>query len=301
MPVCASGHLPKNGNSYFIKQLMFPTYPIDDLKLSPTLVAAMRSEAEDFFSRRSRYYETLFSCKTGNIVTVQDFFRFKSHFFLVSEKMIGPYLRIDEITTLSDEKKKTLFKAILYSFVEVHNRGIVHSDLKPDNVLIKKTAAGYCTAKIIDFDSGFFEYECPEEIEGDQVYFSPEALMRNDEEDVAVTVKSDVFAIGLLFHLYWCGQLPEFDKSKNNSAGVALLRGEELKLDSSIPPEIGTLISDMLSKEPENRPTVREAWEYLAKLDGPPIEKKSASPTPPEEERIPQKRGGFYTPQEDDL
>lgn len=118
------------------------------------------------------------------------FFAKKSSTYIVTDKMFGPFLSIDQISKLSEEKKRTLLKAILYSIVQLHDRGIVHSDLKPENILIRQTAAGFCTAKLIDFDSGFFEYEIPDEIIGDQRYFSPEAVLRNDERE---KTPSDLF------------------------------------------------------------------------------------------------------------
>ena len=99
----------------------------------------------------------------------------------------------------------------------------------------------------------------PDEIEGDQVYFSPEAILKNDEEDVEITTKSDIFSLGILLHQFWTGRLPAFDVEEYSYAGIALLEGQKLGIDPSIPPDIARMISQMLSLEPEDRPTAVEA------------------------------------------
>lgn len=285
--MCQWAFAHKNGHDYFIKQLLFPKYPTlaAEKKLSSGIVNAMRAEANEFYTQRKQYYDRLFECKTGNVVVVQDFFREGEFYYTVSERMRGPFLTIPEVSRLTEEKKRTLLKAILYSIIPIHDRGIVHSDLKPENIMIKQTAEGFCTAKLIDFDSGFFEYEIPDEIAGDQRYFSPEAILRNDERDVPIGVKSDIFALGLLFHQYWCGKFPEYNRSEYDSASIALLNHSSLVIDPSIPLDIKSLISRMLAKYQDKRPTAREAWEILSG--------KFSKPAIPSL--------GFHPPREDDL
>jgi serine/threonine protein kinase len=263
--MCQWAFARKNAHDYFIKQLLEPKYPTASAeeKLSPTIVSAMKVKADAFYSARTRFYNKLRECRTGNVVVVEEFFREEESYYVVTDKMDGPFLSIAQIAKLSDEKKRTLLKSILYSIRPIHDRGIVHSDLKPENILVKPTKEGFCTAKLIDFDDGFFEYDIPDEIVGDQRYFSPEAVLRNDEEDVPVTVKSDIFALGLLFHQYWCGDFPLFGQKENGYACIALLNDVQLKFNPSIPEDIRMLIEKMLEKDESKRPSAREAFEMI--------------------------------------
>ena len=236
--MCHWAFAQKDGNDYFIKQLLFPKYPTSaaEEKLAPAIVNAMKVEATEFYSQRKLFYDKLHECRTGNNVVVQDFFRANEFYYIVTERIHGPFLSIEHISRLSDEKKRTLLKAILYSVMQIHDRGIVHSDLKPENI----------------------------QIVGDQRYFSPEAVLRNDERDVPVGVSSDMFALGLLFHQYWCGEFPAFNRAEYDSASIALLNHSNLILSPLLPSDIRSLIDGMLSKYQEGRPSAREAWELLS-------------------------------------
>ena len=91
-----------------------------------------------------------------------------------------------------------------HSVYRLHENGIVHGDLKPENILLKRLESGAVTAKLIDFDNCFWEREvlpANKEIHGDPVYFAPEtgpAII--GDEDKRLSVKIDVFALGLIFH-----------------------------------------------------------------------------------------------------
>ena len=263
--MCQWGFAVKDGHEYFIKQFLNPKYPDDTGRLPAAMVMRMRQAATSSFMKRKAFYDRLRECRTGNNVVVEDYFRFGNFYYAVTDLVHGPYLSVEEIAALPDEKKRVLIRASLFNVMQFHDKGIVHSDLKPDNIMVRRTAEGFCTAKIIDFDAGFFSYEPPEEITGDQVYFSPEALLHNMGKETAVTEKADIFALGLLFHQYWTGALPGFDRREHRYANEALLEGSPLLLNRiDLPEDIRALLGQMLSRDPDARPTARQAWERLS-------------------------------------
>ena len=69
-------------------------------------------------------------------------------------------------------------KVIAYNMIAIHKKRIIHADIKPNNVLIKKTITGTYTAKIIDFDSSYFEDSLPtsDDLQCDTIYLSPEGF-----------------------------------------------------------------------------------------------------------------------------
>lgn len=260
--MCRWTFATRDHHEYFIKEFLSPKYPVDEGMLGPQLTKIMRENADQLFQKRQYYYDKIRRCRTGNIMAPIDFFRSGAKYYGVADKVSGKLLDVKEVSALTDDSKLTLIKSLLYSMSKLHREKIVHSDLKPENVLIKATEAGFCTAKIIDFDAGFFEDDIPEHIEGSQNYFAPEMFQRMNGEDINVTVKADVFALGLLMHQYWCGEMPGISE-KYNYAFEAVLNDSPVLLDPSIPVELRGLIGRMLAKEAENRPSAEEAWNLL--------------------------------------
>ena len=205
---CKWGFAEKGGQAYFIKEFLSPKYPLDSSGLSPATIEKKKRQCEAFFAEKSRLYQAIESCRTGNVVTIENFFRDGTKYYITTQRVAPSEISMEQIARLDDEKKYVLTRSLLYSFAKLHSRSIVHADIKPDNILIKRTEAGFYTGKIIDFDSGFFEDSIPEEIQGDQIYLAPEVRLHMMEEEAKITTKIDIFALGILFHQYWSGRLP---------------------------------------------------------------------------------------------
>ena len=112
-----------------------------------------------------------------------------------------------------------------HSLKILHDPRIVHGDLKPSNILVKRTELGY-TTKLIDFDSSYIAGKPPSaaEIVGTINYYSPELLGYVQNAGVhpsELGVASDVFAIGLIYSGYLTGALPPFDAPRYHEPAVA--------------------------------------------------------------------------------
>ncbi len=295
--MCRWSFARKDNHEYFIKEFLSPKYPTDTEKLGPELTAIMRGHAEEFFRKKQEYYDKIRCCRTGNIMVPLEFFRSGSKYYEVTDKVSGRLLDVSEVAKLPDDQKLTLIKSLLYSMAQLHRQSIVHSDLKPENILIKATADGFCTAKIIDFDAGFFENDVPENIEGSQNYFSPETLLRINGQDVPVTTKADVFALGLLMHQYWCGSLPTIPDA-HYYVFEAVLAGDPVRLNPEIPEELRTIIGQMLSRDAEQRPTAEAVWQQLRGTPAAPAKGRDNPKPAPKKETF---RSGFSVPSDDEL
>ena len=252
----------KDGHEYHIKEFLAPKYPLDSSEYSEKMLLRKRRIADDFYARKSAYYGILGRCRSGNNVLPYDFFRFENKYYVVTDRIYTSKRKADGVCRLPDSKRMTLIKALLYSVSTFHEQRIVHGDLKPDNILLKDTADGYLTAKIIDFDGGFVEGNMPEELQGDFVYLSPEAFAHMDGNQIDVTTKADVFALGLLIHQFWTGNLPTFD-SKFTYAFQAALSDAEIVVSNTLPEPLRGCVRNMLYKYPDDRPTVNDV---LARL-----------------------------------
>ena len=151
------------------------------------------------------------------------------------------------------------------NMMKLHEHGIIYADIRPDNILYKRSSSGKLIAKLIDFDGSFFEADPPERgIPMSEPYIAPEtAQLLIEGKDVHLTRKVDVFSLGLLFHLYWTGEMPDFDEKQYDFACEALNCGGALTVSPKIPYQFAALIRMMLLKNPSDRPTMAQVFEEV--------------------------------------
>lgn len=254
----------KDGKEYFIKEFISPSCP-STKALSPEAIAAKKAICFEFYKKKRELYDRIEKSANGNIVTIEDFFLYGTKYYITTEKIDITKARIENIAKASKEKKVLLLKVLSSSLRRLHENGVVHADLKPNNILIKESATGNFIAKIIDFDGSFIVGHQPnhEEVQGDLPYLAPETCRYMFGEDIELTQKVDVFTAGLLFHQYYTGKLPSFS-SCFESAHEALLEGDEIVLSSSLPGVLADLIRNMLALNPDDRPEMASVFSCLS-------------------------------------
>lgn len=153
-----------------------------------------------------------------------------------------------------------IFLQIADALAAAHELGILHRDLKPDNIVLSPTAAnGGEMVKILDFglakmldDPETEHLTLPGEVFGTPQYMSPEQCMGEP-----LTLASDVWSFGALAYEALTGEPPFMANSllefvlaqKNRKVPPA----SESAPHGGVPPEIDQLIADCLKPEPGAR------------------------------------------------
>lgn len=257
------GFAKKDGEEFFIKEFLSPVYPDEGLPISQEQRQKKINECFEWVNRKSELYEAIRETSNGNIIIPRDFFRDGSHYYLVTDKVDTSTLLISEIAALDIEIKLIILKVFSHCLNQLGKNGVIHSDLKPENLLIKETVPGMYTVKLIDFDSSYLENQLPspDEIQCDPTYMAPEVFLYMIEENDTVTHRADVFSAGLIFHQYLCGELPSMS-DEYDYIYEAVLDDAEIIIHDSIPPRLKQIIALMLAKDPAKR----LSSEYLYQL-----------------------------------
>jgi serine/threonine-protein kinase len=192
--------------------------------------------------------------------------------YLVMERLTGLSLR-DRI----DRSRIPVAEAIDYflqmcrALEAAHIKGVIHRDLKPDNVfLVEQRTERPKRVKLLDFGIakfafGQFSKDMTETgtFVGTPAYIAPEQA-----EGKKSTAASDVYAFGVMLFEALTGQRP-FDS--DSSMGVVAKHLYEAPPHASnivdeVPRKLGNLIVKMMAKSPEDRPSLVEIREHLEEL-----------------------------------
>lgn len=248
------GFCKSGDETLFIKEFLTPVFPENAEQIAPEIRNKRCKECEAWYEKKNRLYGKICEAQNGNLIVPQRFFKDKSHFYIITELVPKCDITFEKCNSLTFEKKILLLKVIASSFSMLASKGIVHADMKPDNLLFKETIKGYYTVKIIDFDASYHVSEPPfgDDVQGTPEYFAPESFLALIEQPVQLTPKVDVFALGIIFHELLCGEKPKFD-SEYSYIYEAVLNDSPLELHQSISPEYQEIIKNMLCKNQEDR------------------------------------------------
>ncbi|MBB5211003.1 serine/threonine-protein kinase [Microbulbifer hydrolyticus] len=201
----------------------------------------------------------------SNIVQLYDVVEDASGIALVMEYVDGCSLdRWQRERTLDLPQKLQLIKQICAGLSRAHGAGIIHRDLKAENILVDSDG----TIKITDFgiaknwreDSGLTREQ---HVAGSWGAMSPEQAQGKPLDN-----RSDLFALGVVAYRLLCGQNPFGD---NNSPYVIVDRivksphPPASKLAPELPLAVCELLDRLLAKQPEQRPL--NAAEVAAELE----------------------------------
>ncbi len=209
-----------------------------------------------------------------NIVKIYDISQDDEVPFIVAEcvsgRDVGGMLKQAPGGRLEEGEVREISSQLLRALSYAHRRGVIHSDIKPSNILTteegKVKVADFGIARIVESEEAAGE---PGEIIGSARYMSPEQL-RGEE----TTPRSDVYSVGILLYHCLTGRPPFSGDPKT----VARRHASEIptpprRLNKKISARMEAVILKALSKNPENRYPSASAMlddiEANSRADGP--------------------------------
>ena len=125
----------KDGTEWFLKEFLDPVFPTDS-KIGATQLFVRRQACRDFEKKRIDLYTAVNSSSDGNIIRVQDFFRYGSRYYITMERVPGEPISIPRLMHLPMGVRMQLCRVIAHSVACLHEKRIVHSDIKDRNIIV---------------------------------------------------------------------------------------------------------------------------------------------------------------------
>jgi len=200
------------------------------------------------------------SLRHPNISTLYDFTEIDSQPCIIMEYVDGQTLaeRIRPSAPLGVRDIIFIFEPIVEAIAYIHSKGVVHRDIKSNNIKISSNGE----VKLLDF--GIAKSEASEQLTatgaviGTLQYLSPEQLMGG-----VADARSDIWALGVLMYEMAVGRVP-FEANTFGELCRKIQRVEYVApgvLNPAIPREIAAIINRCLRKNPNDR--YRVAHELL--------------------------------------
>lgn len=183
---------------------------------------------------------------------------------------------------LNNDEILLIFQQIVSGVYELHKNHIIHRDLKPSNCLLaepyftdftqlESDISKIPTILVSDFGESQLEGEFRNATgaTGTLEYTAPELLNFNDDNVPQFNKKTDVYALGMILYFMCFGKLPyeysnEVELLKNEIKGS----NELMMIDrEDLLPELKYLIKNLTSKNPDERMSVSEILDVLARFD----------------------------------
>jgi eukaryotic-like serine/threonine-protein kinase len=192
------------------------------------------------------------------IVTLYEMGEEDGNALLVTELVEGSTLaRLDRAGELSDREIGEIGADLCEALDHAHSRGVVHRDIKPQNVQVTETD-GEPHAKLMDFGVARLADEAPLTAAGDVVgtlaYMSPEQA-----EGRPAGPEADVYSLALVLYECWGGENPHRRSSPAATARAIGARTRRLRrLRPDLPHELTDAIDGCLHARPNHRPSLEE-------------------------------------------
>ncbi|MBV9832217.1 MAG: Stk1 family PASTA domain-containing Ser/Thr kinase, partial [Marmoricola sp.] len=238
---------------------MATVYEATDLRLDRTVAVKVMHEGladdEEFVSRFQREARSAARLAHHNVVAVFDTGDDHGTLFLVMEYVPGMTLRdlIRQDAPMSPAKALAVIEPVLSALAAAHDAGILHRDVKPENVLLADDGR----VKVADFGlSRAINSETQHTATGGVLigtvsYLSPELVVDNRAD-----ARADVYAAGVIIYEMLTGQKPHQADSPIQVAYKHV--HEDIPAPSarvpSVPPYVDALVARATARDTALRP-----------------------------------------------
>lgn len=182
-----------------------------------------------------------------NLITIHDIVVTKVHAYLVMDYFRSQNLKSYIHNDLHEVHLRLpkLTEQVCMALGYMHDKGWLHRDVKPDNILLNKGSE----VRVIDFSLAAKPGK-HKEIQGTKSYIAPETLLRKKQ-----TRATDMYSLGVTLFLALTGELPITGITPSELLKNHLQRipPAPSNINPNVSPEMDQVVLKMLEKKPEKR------------------------------------------------
>ena len=191
--------------------------------------------------------------KHENIASLYDFIEVDGRYYIIMEKIGGMSLA-DMIKdwNISEKEILLIMLGILEGIRHSHNKGILHLDLKPSNIILNE----YGDPVIVDFGMSHFSLAETRihsgKMTGTPYYMAPEQYAEHFDK---ISAKTDIYTLGVLFYQLLTRKLPFSGESFQEIRDKVLTCEAEKpsQFDPKLSPYLEAIVLKMMHKKPDSR------------------------------------------------
>src|SRR6266849_101958 len=220
-------------------------------------------------ARFLREARTIAQMNHPNIATIYSIEQEAEKLFIVMELVEGESLgTVLAKGPLPPQEAVRMIQQVAEALAEAHEKGIVHRDVKPDNIIVGKRSV-----KVLDFGIAKQLVSTSQTptltqaglIVGTPFYMSPEQALGKP-----VDARSDLFSLGVVLYEALTGRRP-FEGESVTETMMNIIMQEALDLSTvaqSLPPSLVEIVNRALQKKPERRfGSAGEMVDALSRVD----------------------------------
>ena len=196
-------------------------------------------------------------------ISVYDFGRTEDGvLYLAMEKLLGETLGslLKREGALGENRARKIASQMCESLAEAHEQGLVHRDVKPENVFVLNPGTAREFVKVLDFGIAK-SFSDPNETaltSTGMVCGTPEYMSPEHASGRGATAASDVYSVGIVLYQMLCGVTP-FDYDSPMDVLIKHIQVAPPPIhtrveNNSLSPVLADLVDSCLAKKPEERP-----------------------------------------------
>lgn len=247
---------------------MGEVYKVKDTRLDEIMaLKVLRPEISEAAGMGERFRNELKLARKitqKNVCRVHEFHEGESVYFITMEYVPGETLKdyIMKKGQLPEEEAADFGRQICRGLMEAHSAGVVHRDLKPQNIIIGRKGQ----AKIMDFGIAR-SVEAPGITQAGSIVGTPQYMSPEQAEGKEAGRGSDIYSLGVILYEMVTGRAPF---TGNSAVSIALKHKTEIPdsprtINPSISESFTSVILKCLEKAPEKR--YASAGELLSALE----------------------------------